>query len=310
VKVREITMRRALALSCLLAVSVAAGAEPAKDAKQFIDRTNIVFPKAMGAYEVDSHEQDPEVMGGVMLGFDEPEGMPENFTVTAYVYPMGPMDAKAALDAGIGHILAGVRGRPDYTDIRFEPATDFAVPAPAAPSMALGLRGHKKVISSSGLPPEKPDATDEDLTAARIAWTSPELTTGGRRVVMHYLLDGLLVRSVGYVFYRQMMLVKLRVTSSVLSVDESNFLALADKAALAIAPSFEIQNFGRCGVHYIPSTPDGQEDRSGGNAGGYALMKELGRVQRQNCALVEGKPDTLPAGMLRHTLVYPPDTWQ
>lgn len=42
---------------------------------------------------------------------------------------------------------------------------------------------------------------------------------------------------------------------------------------------------------------------------GY-LVQETGRVKRENCIVSEGKPDKLPKGVLRHTLVCPKDTWE
>jgi hypothetical protein len=303
-------MRTALLLACLLLAPALAAKEPAPQAVQFIDRSNILFPEVIeGHFKVKSHDQDPGVFGGVTIKFEKPAVVPSpSFTLTAYVYPVGRMTTEAALAAGISHIVDGVKGQ-DYTDVRVEADTPYAVAAPTAPLLAKTPRGNQKIVSPSHEPPAKPDPTDEDMAAALKSWT-PEDRTPGRRVMMHFSNDGTPVRSVGYVFYRQMMLVKLRITAAAADIDEDTFSLHANLAANSIAPAFEIQNFGTCGVLQLPLLPEGESDKSEGNAGALALIEEMGRVQRENCVVDEGEPDALPAGRVRHTLVYPADTWK
>jgi hypothetical protein len=299
-------MRHAVLLCCLFAASAVVAKDPAPQAVQFIDRTNILFPKVVGGYTVDTHTQDPDVFGGVSVGYLEPEGAPPSLTLSAFVYPLGRVEVDAGLSTGLDHVRGGVSGQESYREVDISPDSAFDVPAPTAPRLAGGPRGKEKLISASDDPPQT-DVTDDDMAAALATWTQAA-TTPGRRIVMHFTTRGTAVRSVGYVFYRQMMLVKLRMTVAADEVDEAGFLALADQAAAAIAPSFEIQNFGRCAVHYLPKVPDkgSRDDKSGG----LAMIQEVGRVKRENCVAREGEPDALPEGMLRHTLVYPPDTWK
>lgn len=303
-------MRTSLFLACMLLAPTLSAKERAPSAEQFIDRTNILFPEVIEEhFKVKEHDQDPGVFGGVTVKFEKPVVVPSpSFTITAYVYPIGRMATEEALAAGISHVVEGVKGR-DYTDVRIDPDTPYSVAAPTAPLLAKTPRGNQKIIAPSGERPAKPDASDEDMAAALKSWM-PEDKTPGRRVGMHFSNDGTPVRSVGYVFYRQMMLVKLRITAAAADIDEDAFNLHANLAANSIAPAFEIQNFGKCGVLYLPMPPEGEQEKSDGKAGGLALIEEMGRVQRENCVVSEGKPDKLPGGQVRHTLVYPADTWK
>jgi hypothetical protein len=298
-----------LALGLMLAPALAAK-EPTPKAEQFIDRSNILFPAVVeGNFKVESHDQDPGVFGGVSIAFEEPPFVPRSrFTISAYVYPIGRMETERALAAGVSHIVEGVKGQEEYTDVRIEPAAPYEVEAPKAPPLSEGPRGRQKIIGLSDAPASKPAATDADLAAALTSWT-PDGKTPGRRVLMHFNTKGSPVRSVGYVFYRQMMLVKIRITAAADGIPKDAFNLHADLAANAIAPAFEIQNFGNCGVLYLPDAPDKDKDASDGKAGGLALVEEMGRAQRENCVVAEGTPDPVAEGMIRHTLVYPKDTW-
>lgn len=303
-----------LLLACLLTNLVSAAAIAKEEAKapraeQFIDRSNILIPEKVEDFVVDSHSQDPGVFGGVSIGYAEPQRLPRSFTVTAFVYPIGRTEAEAALAAGVSHIVEGVNQSEDYSERKIDPDTAFAVPAPATEVSGQAKGRRETVIGPASEPaPDKP-ATEDDVGAA-VTEMTPPTTTAGRRVVMHFKLHGKPVRSVGYVFYRQMMLVKLRMTVNADEIDEAGFLALADKIATSLAPSFLIQNFGDCGVARIPLGKEGEKDTSDGRSGAVALMREMGRLARESCAVAEGEPDPVPKGMLRHTLDYPPDTWR
>lgn len=307
-------MRLALLLcTCLFTASLQT-AVMAKDkteaprAVQFIDRSNIFIPEKVEDFVVDSHTQDPGVFGGVSIGYVEPTGLPRSFTVTAYVYPIGRVETEKGLAAGLNHIVEGVTQSDVYSDRKIDPDTAFTVPAPAAEIPVKGKRKRETVIGPASEPaPDKP-ATEDDLSAA-VAELTPPATTAGRRVVMQFNSRNRPVRSIGYIFYRQMMLVKLRMTVDAEEIDEAGFLALADKTATTLAPSFLIQNFGECGVARIPLGKEGEKDPSEGRSGAVALMREMGRLARESCAATEGEPDPVPKGMLRHTLVYPTGTW-
>ncbi len=88
------------------------------------------------------------------------------------------------------------------------------------------------------------------------------------------------------------------------------FNALVDRAVQDLVPTMDIQNFGNCGTMYISVDEKSADKDKDGKAGAIHLIRDLGRIARENCANKSGPDTTLPAGHAQQTIVYPAGFWK
>lgn len=283
-------------------------------AAQFIDKTYISLPKRAGAYALEKSKYDPERMDAGVHASYLLEDAPGHFTISLYVYPMGRAEEAQVVDAEIDEVEQAIRGRDDYSKIKAGPRTTFVVDAPAPSALPNDKNGREqRILMTSAV--EKPPtdaasaAKEPSLSEALVDARAPTQSTG-RRQGFTYEYKGLPVRSAGLVFYRHLYGIKLRISSPSDAMDQATFDALVDATARALVPKLDIRNFGQCGQMLVEMQASGEKDRDG-HASALAILREQGRVARENCAESEGaKPDPIDGGYERTEMVFPPGAWR
>ena len=318
----------ALAIAAALALpSTAAADEKAKKPQQaFIEKSLVQVPKKAGIYTLEKTTYEPEQFAAGVRTLYEVEGVPKEFTLSLFAYPQGRSKETETVDAQIAGVEQVIRMQPDYSEILAGPRTSFVVDAPKVTAPPKGKDdGRKQLITFTGPAKDatpatdeapKPDAktaapaADDDLAEFLRETVAPPQTTG-RRQAFDMRYKGVPTRSVGYVFYRNLFNIKLRVSVPADKMDAPAFNAAADAAAKVLVPLVDIQNFGDCGNITISlPTDSGKSKDEDANDTAKLLMRELGRVQRENCASSQGrKQQAVPEGYERTEIVYPPEIW-
>lgn len=290
----------------------AAEAEPLA-AKQFIDKTYISLPKSVGAYSLLRLNYDPnELLAGMHAAY-ELAGAPEGFTISFFVYPQGRGEEKAAVEAQIAEVEDAIRLRQEYTKIEAGPRTVFVVDAPKPSALPNEKNGRKQRILTMEPVKVAADATpqtDEPSLVELLKEASPPLQSTGLRQGFRFDNKGLPVRSAGLVFHRNLYNIKLRISAPSAGIDQAKFDALVDATARALVPKVDIRNFGQCGQMLVESQDSGDKAR---DARVFArnMLREQGRVARENCADSEGPtPDPVDEGYDRVEIVFPPGIWR
>jgi hypothetical protein len=312
---------RPILLALLLAAAAPSYAKDSpKDERQFIDRSNITVPREVGRYTYDNGDYDPaQWAAGASAHYNFP-GEPECLVISVYVYPKGRSTEAEAVAQQAQQVEDAIRQPDSYSMVEAGPRTSFTVDAPARTAEAIA-KGPKQQVVFRGPAPkevEAPVPTAEgakgedgvsDALLQAIAGMSPPKSSVGSRQAFHFVREGVAMRSAGLVFYRALFNIKLRISAPSDSVSQTDFDAIVDDAARTIVPAIDIRNFGRCGdmVIEMPETiPKGDN----GETLAGKLVAEQGRVLRENCAGLEGKDDReVPKDHVRHTIVYPPGTW-
>jgi hypothetical protein len=302
-----------LALSGLATVTPAA-TKSGGPTSQFIDKSIVTYPTALGHYSLVKESYDPaNVPNGVSLHYNLADAPPE-LTFDIYVYPLGRVDTtKAVTDATVemeGEIRT-LEQQKIYADLKFDDAVEFDVVEP--PSSIL--KSDDKKDAASGDAPEaaasaaEPDSdTRAIVDAARSS--APSTSTTGRKHALALTVRGMPSESLAYVFYRNLFLISVRATAPTSALPADKFNALVDHAVQDLVPTMDIQNFGDCGTMYISVDEKSTDKDKDALAGAIQLVREMGRIQRENCANKPGPDTAPPAGHAQETIVYPAGFWK
>ena len=282
-------------------------------AKQFIDRTYISLPESVGDYSLARVGYDPGQFAAGVSGAYALKGAPEPFTITLFVYPQGRSEEKAAVEAQIAEVEDAIRQQQDYTKIEAGPRTVFVVDAPKPSALPNEKNGRKqRILTLQPVKVAAEAATDDDgpSLVELLKEASPPLQSTGLRQGFSFDHKGDSVRSAGFVFYRNLYNIKLRISAPSSAMDQAAFDKLADATARALVPKVDIRNFGQCGQMLVGTQDSGDKAR---DARVFArnMLREQGRVERENCADSEGPtPDPVDAGYDRREIVYPEGIWR
>ena len=312
-----VSVRSALAVVLLVLAPAAFAAGANAKAVQFLDKSNIDFPKAIGPYTLVSSSYNPrQFADGVSTEYSL-AGAPKDTHLNVYIYPRGRADEATAVQADIAEVEAAIRevvARDTYTDLRVGARSDFVVARPE--SAILADSSKKKPGDASGIKPEfslEPSADNKDDPIVRALMESmPPANSHGMRQSFAFSHKSVPMRSMGYVFYRNLFMFKVRISLPEASIGQAEFETLADAAARTLVPAMYVKNFGTCGALVVELPEQGS---AGGDAAdsknAAALVREIGRINRENCASNEGDKPSGPAeGFERQVIEYPPDAWK
>lgn len=288
----------------------AASAQMLPQPEQFIDRSVIVFPDVVDNYALGETSYDPALLAAGVTSKWNVQAAPRELRLTVFIYPVEPADEAEAvanqLD-GIALEMQQMVRLGSYTNLVPGERSPFEIDAPA-PSLfepTLDVNGDR--------PP--PAGTYEDGLAAShtleaaLQHARPLSTSHGQRQRYTFDYDGVQVRSIAYVFYRQLYAVKVRATTPVDSMDDSTFEALADTATRTLVPHIRVENYGECGIASIAS-PELATDESDTESSAKALLFAATMLKALNCRTVpDPRAATAQRGETRVEIVYPPGTW-
>ena len=303
----------ALAIGLALASSAALAAGAGAPAVQFIDKSYVSLPKALGAYtlqRLDYTNKHPEVGA---TGHYSARNAPAKLTLSVSVYPEGRAEEAVAVEQQLGTAQAVINAQADFTEVKpgASSALDVAAPAPTLTSKA----GYKQPILIG-----RPTKVDPKEAAARAArepsleqtlkteMTMPALSHG-RRQDYAYLDKGTPMRAAVITFYRQLYDIKVRVAVPAADMPQADFDAFVTTAAKTLVPKVDIRNFGACGSPTIFSQDSGDEKRDK-EAGTRTLIRAKAQALRDNCAQSELAPEPPIAGYERAEIVFPAGAWK
>lgn len=308
-------MRLILVLAwCVLPAVAAAAAQHKDSSTQFIDKSVVTYPTALGHYSLVKGSYDPtNVVNGVSLDYNLADA-PRELQFNIYVYPLGRVDtAKAVADAMVemeGEIRT-LEQRKMYSEVKFSNAVAFDV---AEPSSSILKSDDKGIATSADEPATMTSSAAEDPDARALIdalhLSEPPTRTIGRKRALTLTAGGIPRQSLAYVFYRNLFLISVRATETVDAQPTDLFNTLVDRVVQDLVPTMDIQNFGKCGTMYISVDKKSGDKDKDARGGAIELVREMGRIQRENCASAPGPNATTPAGHEQQTIAYPAEFWK
>lgn len=301
-------MRLAHAVFCtvLLSLPFAAVAKKEKASKpqQFIERSVIVYPNAVPGLTFAEKKYDAQSWSaGVSLRY-ELTAAPE-VVLDVYVYPLGRAPAGPTLDGEIKAVGDAVREagkQAIYSSVVIGTPEPFDIGAPVVATDASDVSPATPTAAVNSEPAAK--ATNPALQAF-ITETLAKGPIPGRKLVMGFDHSGRPKQSLGYVFNKQLFLLKVRITADTATMNPLQFNDLADAAAREIIPAIQVHNVGDCGITHVRAEDMTDDDM----ANARFLITDLARLQRESCVSSADKIDAVP-GTGQETIVFPPDTWK
>lgn len=230
----------ALAVALLLAnTGLLAKTEKTTSAsKALIEKTAIIIPKQIADFRLVNFSYDKKFKSsGVSIRYVSSKypDIPLDF----FVYPMGTGPDQEMLKAGMADFTGSLRQAEDmgyFEKLVIRPEQDVIL---ENDKIRVLVPTEKNALPTSAN--AKP-GTDNVVLAA----IEKSLELPGKKIDMTHTQKNVGMQSVGYLFYRQLYLTKVRVTigADVLSGDE--FSVMADNAAARIVPQLEARNIGSC----------------------------------------------------------------
>lgn len=336
--------RPVLVATCLVAaLAFAAPAAADKRGKRqppraFIETSAIVAPERVGEFVLEASQQWPDQkFAGVQFRYQLPGQ--EALRIDVFVYPHGDMPPARAIETGTRDFLdtldaqvrAGnfsdfqVLGDAPMTLPRFastdanaaSPAASSEPPATAAentPKDTAATAPAQAAATSKAQAGDATDPVDADPIAALLADAA---RTKGRRLALSYRIadpdipsQRIEMRSMGYLFYKQLYLFKGRISAAASQIGEAEFQALTDRAMRALIPAIQVFNTGGCAQVTINIDPDKLDSDS---ADGMALdlIAAMNAKIERNCGerldMPEFKAASRDAEVRR--IEYDPGDW-
>lgn len=237
---------RALILACMLGVApVALSATPdeaAASSRAYIETSYLAAPRNVGPFTLARSSYNPaaKVSGA---GFHYAMAGHPELNIDVFVYPAGQRAQAEAIEHGM------LAFRKDLDAARTQ----------GTYSRLDELDQGRFVLTSDDAPKNTPaNAVDAKVIAA-IA--DAERIVGEKlRLSMDLSSSGMPLLSNGYLFYKQLYYIKVRVSAAQQAIAQTTFDALADQAARALVPAIQVSNVGGCAdltVHLdTKATPD------------------------------------------------------
>nr|WP_236494185.1 hypothetical protein [Xanthomonas phaseoli] len=237
---------RVLFFACMLgAAPVALSATPdgpPASSRAYIETSYLAAPRNVGPFTLARSSYNPaaKVSGA---GFHYAMAEHPELNIDVFVYPAGQRAQAEAIEHGMiafREDLAAARKQGTYSRLDELDQSRF-------------------VLTSEGVPKSIPaNAVDAKVIAA-IA--DAERIVGEKlQLSMDLSSSGMPLLSNGYLFYKQLYYIKVRVSAAQQAVAQSRFDALADQAARALVPAIQVSNVGGCAdltVHLdAKATPD------------------------------------------------------
>jgi hypothetical protein len=197
-----------------------------------------------------------------------------------------------------------------YSNVQTGARTPFVVvPPPTRPPED----GKTPMPPFDPMPKEEPVAQPSAETAGdpmlqALAESMAARNSHGLRETIGLDHDGTPTRSIAFAFYRHLHLFKMRISVPAKDMSQEDFERLV--------PRVEVQNFGTCGNATISLPPESKkrlskaEKEKNASAGAAELIREMGRISRDNCASSPGQASTAANDVERVVVSYPEGTWQ
>lgn len=302
----------------LLALAPAAYAAdaPAKPRQQFLEKSHVEYPTSLGPYSIVRESYDPSHFSSGVTTEYSIEGVTANVRLNVFIYPHGRADEEAAIASAVAELEASVldaQAQKLYSEVNLGERTHFAVVAPESSILSKTGERARPIVRTEApkeLVAEVVAGKQSDPILQAIAENVPSGLSRGRRQSFGFTREGVRMRSLGYVFYRNLFFFKVRLTAPESAIGEAEFRALGDAAARTLVPAMDVQNFGDCGTITFNPRETGDKEADA-QAGGDELIRGMSRIKRENCANDEGrKPTEAAEGFNRQVIVYPAGTWK
>lgn len=281
------SFRPVLVAACL--VAALAFAPPAaadkrgkrQPSRAFIETSAIVAPQRVGEFVLEGSQQWPDQkFAGVQFRYLLPGH--EALRIDVFVYPHGDMPQARAIETGLRDFLdtldAQVRAGnfSDFQVLNDAPMTlprfasgvaEKALPAAASEAPAGTAEGTPKdtapAQAAAASEAQAGDATDRADADPITALLAEAAQSKGRRLALSYRIadpdmpsQRIEMRSMGYLFYKQLYLFKGRISAAASQIGEAEFQALTDRAMRELIPAIQVFNTGSCAQMTINVDPD------------------------------------------------------
>jgi hypothetical protein len=271
----------AACLTAALAFAPPAAADKRGKPRAFIETSAIVAPQRVGEFVLEGSQQWPDQkFAGVQFRYLLPGH--EALRIDVFVYPHGEMPQAHAIETGLRDFLdtldAQVRAG-NFTDFqvvndapmtlpRFAskdaraapPASASEAPAGTAEGTPKDTASAQATATSEAQAGDATDPADADPITALLAEAAQST---GRRLALSYRIadpdmpsQRIEMRSMGYLFYKQLYLFKGRISAAASQIGEAEFQALTDRAMRELIPAIQVFNTGNCAQMTIDVDPD------------------------------------------------------
>jgi hypothetical protein len=269
------TRRPATLALCLIGALLVAAPLAAADKRQkpraFVEQSAIVAPKRIGEFVLEGSQQWPEQkFAGVQFRYQLPGH--EELRIDVFVYPHGDMPEAKALETGMDGFrdtFEDAIQRGYFKEFRIVSDEPFRLETAAvADARPAAEQAPAATSPSSASTSAETDVGDDDrldrAIAERLA-ASAKAANGrqGRRMLLSYRIPDpdmqgqqIEMRSMGYLFYRQLYLFKGRISAAGSQIDDAEFQILADRAMRTLIPAIQAFNAGACAQVAVAIDPD------------------------------------------------------
>ncbi|MGH8108920.1 MAG: hypothetical protein ACREO1_09440 [Arenimonas sp.] len=228
--------------------------------KALIERSAIIIPKNVKKYQLVNFDFDMKnKSSGVSIRYVSSEY--PDIAVDFFVYPIGKGPNDEILKFGMQEFTEGLRQAGDmgvFEKLVLQPEQKLLLDGEKI--CVVPVTEKSAAASSSAAKQEDKDIVLESLKKSR--------QLHGRKVSIAHFQKNVPMQSLGYIFYRQLYLTKVRVTASADAMSSEEFNTMADQAASQIVGAIEARNIGSCSNPQISISVDDSKDSN-------ALMQQI-----------------------------------
>lgn len=270
--------------------------------KSLIEKTAIIIPRVVKDYQLVSFEYDKKYkFSGVQMRYVSSRH--PDIPIDFFIYPMGTGPVKKMLTSGMQ----------DFTDsLRQAEEMGYFEKLVLSSEQDLILDDEKiRVLTADTAPLEntasKTETPEENAVLAAI---EASFDLPGKKLGITHVQKNSAKQSVGYLFYRQLYLTKVRVTIEAAALSSEEFSNMTDAAVAQIVPAIEARNIGSCSDRKISVTINESKKKA---AFSDDLMQQIIAGHTQNAAdncvtdLALGKIATSAFEVV--TIEYTPEDW-
>lgn len=273
-------------------------------ARPFIERSMVLAPESVGAFglaDIKNYPDHPASGAGMRyVHGDFPDVL-----VDLFVYPVGRVDRKAALDHGMSQLrdeLSVMSDQGRYRDLDLGTEVDFDLDDVDED----GQLARPDQAPAAGDEPGE-DNLEAEFQAIAAAVEAGMDTSMGRRLALRFTREDGPVNSVAFMFYRGLYLYKGRISAPATAMPGESLDRFANRAMALIVPAVRVRSTGGCANLSVSVNPDaGSEELTRQLM--HGLVESTTRAEQEDCA-AELDP-AVPEGHRSQALVYPPSMWR
>jgi len=270
--------------------------------KPLIERTAIIIPKSVNDYRLVNFEYDKKFKSsGVQMRYVSSKY--PDIPIDFFIYPMGTGPAQEMLTIGMRDFTGSLRQAEEmgyFEKLTISPEQDLILDDEKIRVIATDTASAENAV-----PQSKTSGGNAVLAAIETSFELP-----GKKLGMTHVQKNDAMQSVGYLFYRQLYLTKVRVTigADVLSGEE--FGEMTDMAVAQILPAIEARNIGSCSDRQITVKVDeSKKEAAFSDDLMQQIMSGLTRNAADNCVtdLALGKIEKSKFEVVN--IEYTPEDW-